>query len=243
MVLSEAGQLLRRMPTLVGGGRRGEGKISRGIANCLFKDFKSSLPYNQALPFQTTLHPRCHPGGAPRLSRSVLDIQGQRLTRPPIKSSSSSILIRTWERFPSLRLLHHLSYVGPLAVTLSTVPAERICRKCFVGSHFWTTCLDLRKNSQHQISGEVGEGPKTFHLDQRQRLHPAIGSNLFGEWENGNLWKEDGWVQPGLQGLVFSPHPCPFEPSPAHCGICAFIGQWRGKKEGDRSSWGGDVTQ
>lgn len=90
LVLSEAGQLLRGMPTLVGGGRTGEGKISRGIANCLFKALKSSLPYNQALPFQTTLHPRCHPGGgAPRLSRSVLDIQGKRLTRPPIKSSSS----------------------------------------------------------------------------------------------------------------------------------------------------------
>lgn len=89
LVLSEAGQLLRGMPALVGGGRTGEGKISRGIANCLFKALKSSLPYNQALPFQTTLHPRCHPGGAPRLSRSVLDIQGKRLTRPPIKSSSS----------------------------------------------------------------------------------------------------------------------------------------------------------
>lgn len=40
------------MPRLVGACRAGEGKISRGVANCLCIDLKSTPPYNEALPFQ-----------------------------------------------------------------------------------------------------------------------------------------------------------------------------------------------
>ena len=41
------------MPTPVGGGRAGEGKISRGIANGLFKDLYISPSYKEPLPFKT----------------------------------------------------------------------------------------------------------------------------------------------------------------------------------------------
>lgn len=56
----------------VGGGRTGEGKISRGIADGLLKDLYISPSYKEPLPFKTTLHPRCHPIGASRLPGSVL---------------------------------------------------------------------------------------------------------------------------------------------------------------------------
>lgn len=74
------------MPTPVGGGRAGEGKISRGIADGLFKDLYISPSYKEPLPFKT-LHftPDVTQWGVSCLPGSVLEASRER-------SQSSSCL-------------------------------------------------------------------------------------------------------------------------------------------------------
>ena len=151
------------MPGLVGGGRAGEGKISGAMANCLFKDLKSSTPVISPFlsklyaPFQ--MSPR---GGTPSLQIRSGDIQAERPTQPPMMSRSSL--------YPDEDLREVCLPLAPPSPVLcgappSTVPAERICRTCSVGCHFL-----------EDLPGSKGEEP-TSHFWGRRAPVFYLGSS------------------------------------------------------------------